>query len=344
MASIAPQETDPEKIDEIKSHLPDSIKSLRACIRCRIIMTKKQFFDLGCPTCEDYLDMKQNENRVLACTSTNFRGFVSVIRPGAFVSRFTGLDKRDPGLYALTVLGKIPDSIMNQSEYEEEAELPLPSQPAPSAGSRQPAPRPKPKKKTKPPTSKKPKVAGAASAGAAAPTSPEASGSESDDADELPDNIRDALAGMASPAPAPASPERPAKAPASPVSLQQHKGPVPDTPVGGVEGVSSVGTPGVIAAGGTATPGMRPPSDGTPAGQVPQGPQPQTLAHPAPAEAGQPGQKRGAPDSQSDEAEKKPRLDAGSSAADGAAGAGLDEDDLKELDEEFDKLVDAEAA
>ena len=61
--------------------------------------------------------MRENENRVVGCTSPHFRGFVSMMRPDAFVSRFNGLDKRQPGCYALMVPGKIPEYILNGNVF-----------------------------------------------------------------------------------------------------------------------------------------------------------------------------------------------------------------------------------
>lgn len=97
---------------------PSSIKNMRACIRCRIIMSKDQFIQLGCPTCRNDLRMQEDEGRVLACTTTDFQGYISMLKPGSFVSRFTGLERRRPGLYALTVNSQIPENILNESDYE----------------------------------------------------------------------------------------------------------------------------------------------------------------------------------------------------------------------------------
>jgi len=93
---------------------------LRACIRCRIILTKQQFFSLGCPTCEETLRLKESEGRVLACTTANYTGIIALLRQGTWVSRFNGLEGRRPGVYALTVHGEIPSRILNESDYEEE--------------------------------------------------------------------------------------------------------------------------------------------------------------------------------------------------------------------------------
>jgi len=122
MAPVAPQAEDPEQIEQIKLYAPSGIKTLRACLRCRLIMTKEQFLQHGCPYCKDVLHMQDDEGRVLACTTTNYQGFIASIRPGAFVSRFNGLDGRLPGCYALTVQGSIPDYILHESEYERDSE------------------------------------------------------------------------------------------------------------------------------------------------------------------------------------------------------------------------------
>mmetsp|Transcript_26088 Transcript_26088/g.59393 ORF Transcript_26088/g.59393 Transcript_26088/m.59393 type:complete len:249 (-) Transcript_26088:75-821(-) len=123
MAPVAPQPEDPDTIAQIRQYAPNGTNRLRACIRCRLIMTKEQFIQYGCPTCRDVLHMQEEEGRVLACTSSNFQGFISSIRPGAFVSRFNGLDKRLPGCYALTVQGTIPDYILHESEFERESDV-----------------------------------------------------------------------------------------------------------------------------------------------------------------------------------------------------------------------------
>merc|ERR1719353_2302007 len=52
--------------------------------------------------------MQESEPRVIACTTQDFEGFIANIRPGGFATRYTGLEKNMPGLYALTVRGEIP--------------------------------------------------------------------------------------------------------------------------------------------------------------------------------------------------------------------------------------------
>lgn len=105
----------------MRMYFPSGMKNLRACIRCRIIMTKDQFLQLGCPTCREVLNMVDNEGRVVACTTTQFQGNFAVIRPGTFASRFNGLDRRRPGCYALAVQGTIPET-MREDASESDAD------------------------------------------------------------------------------------------------------------------------------------------------------------------------------------------------------------------------------
>jgi len=108
-------------IDSVRAHFPCGTKSLRACIQCRVVMEKKQFVELGCPQCPD-LKMRENEQRVSICTTQNFEGFIANIRPGGFSTRFTGLDKSMPGLYALSIgQAQIPAEV---SYDEADADLP----------------------------------------------------------------------------------------------------------------------------------------------------------------------------------------------------------------------------
>lgn len=115
---------DPDDVEEIRRYSPSGTsKTLRACLRCRQIMNKEQFVEYGCPNCRDTLAMQGSEPRVLACTTSNFQGFMTLIRPGAFASRFIGLEHRRPGCYALTTKGSIPDHILHESDAEQESEI-----------------------------------------------------------------------------------------------------------------------------------------------------------------------------------------------------------------------------
>jgi len=98
-------------------------------------MNKEQFIEYGCPNCRDSLSMQGSEPRVLACTTANYQGFMTLIRPGAFASRFIGLEHRRPGCYALTVKGVIPEHILHESEMERESDMEARGRRSPVPGS-----------------------------------------------------------------------------------------------------------------------------------------------------------------------------------------------------------------
>eukprot|EP00434_Breviolum_minutum_P042938 symbB.v1.2.038243.t1/scaffold5892.1/size22708/2 len=100
----------------IRSQLPRETKHLRACMKCRLIMSKGQFFELGCPNCRD-LEMQENENRVFACTTSNYSGFFSMVNPGA-CWKWVPERSQLAGCYALVVHGKLPDFELGDDDYE----------------------------------------------------------------------------------------------------------------------------------------------------------------------------------------------------------------------------------
>jgi|Transcript_78036 hypothetical protein len=111
--------------DAWEQYLPETNKNLRACLQCKTIMTKKQFFEFGCPgkSCKE-LQMKEEEGRVLACTTESWKSCIAIMNPTGFVSRFNGFEGARPGFYTLAVDGKIPDLIPAElAELEEEQDI-----------------------------------------------------------------------------------------------------------------------------------------------------------------------------------------------------------------------------
>lgn len=66
--------------------------------------------------------MKDDQARVRACTTPKYSGVIAMMRPGSFVTRYNGLEKRMPGFYALRVYGRIPDHIRRGGDEMEEDE------------------------------------------------------------------------------------------------------------------------------------------------------------------------------------------------------------------------------
>ncbi|KAJ3254928.1 transcription elongation factor spt4 [Boothiomyces macroporosus] len=67
-------------------------RKLRACMLCSLVKSFDQFRRDGCENCEDVLNMKDDSDRVMDCTSPTFEG----------------------GIYAVQVVGKLPMDIQEQ--------------------------------------------------------------------------------------------------------------------------------------------------------------------------------------------------------------------------------------
>jgi transcription elongation factor SPT4 len=98
-----------EQEDFIFAEVPTELKALRACLRCSLIKTFIQFHDRGCENCE-FLDFKDNDRRVHDCTTSYFSGMISMIEPdGSWVAKWQRIGSFEPGMYAIEVLGTLPD-------------------------------------------------------------------------------------------------------------------------------------------------------------------------------------------------------------------------------------------
>lgn len=53
---------------------PNVQKETRACLACGILQTQEQFFQRGCPNCEEFLRLKQNKAKIVESTSSNYSG------------------------------------------------------------------------------------------------------------------------------------------------------------------------------------------------------------------------------------------------------------------------------
>ena len=58
---------------------PNSMRHLRACLRCGLIKTFDQFKRYGCDNCEDILRFRDKEEMVNSCTTDDFKGFVVLV-------------------------------------------------------------------------------------------------------------------------------------------------------------------------------------------------------------------------------------------------------------------------
>jgi len=85
---------------------PNSLKGLRACMRCGLIKTFDQFYDMGCENCP-FLDMFEEQEKVSKCTSAFFAGTCAVVDPSqSWMAKWLQIASAKPGLYAVDITGE----------------------------------------------------------------------------------------------------------------------------------------------------------------------------------------------------------------------------------------------
>merc|ERR1711964_872767 len=88
-------------------NIPNDMKRLRACIRCKIIKTENQFLKYGCPNCP-FFNMKNKIESVMLSTSPNFQGVISLMNPKeSWVGKWTRAQNHVPGCYCIDITGDI---------------------------------------------------------------------------------------------------------------------------------------------------------------------------------------------------------------------------------------------
>jgi transcription elongation factor SPT4 len=86
--------------------MSNSLRSLRACMVCSYVQTGSKFQSVGCPNCDDFLEMRGSSDTVLDCTSAVFEGMVALNGlEGSWVARWQRLENLKPGCYAVKVEG-----------------------------------------------------------------------------------------------------------------------------------------------------------------------------------------------------------------------------------------------
>lgn len=95
--------------------LPKDLVGLRACLLCHLIKQADQFDKNGCENCEEYLGMKHNRDLVNTCTTSNYSGMIGLTQPSdSWVARWQRINKKEQGIYAISVSGKLPPNILNE--------------------------------------------------------------------------------------------------------------------------------------------------------------------------------------------------------------------------------------
>uniref|UniRef100_A0A8C2AAB5 Transcription elongation factor SPT4 n=1 Tax=Cyprinus carpio TaxID=7962 RepID=A0A8C2AAB5_CYPCA len=89
--------------------VPKDLRHLRACLLCSLVKTIDQFEYDGCDNCESYLQMKGNREMVYECTSSSFDGVIAMMSSeDSWVAKWQRIGNFKPGVYAVTVTGRLP--------------------------------------------------------------------------------------------------------------------------------------------------------------------------------------------------------------------------------------------
>ncbi|KAI1342035.1 Spt4/RpoE2 zinc finger-domain-containing protein [Xylariaceae sp. FL0016] len=86
-----------------------SKRHLRACLVCAILQPVDVFKSVGCPNCNQHLQLRGDHAAIKACTSKEFSGVIAVGKPrqspAAYILR---LEQYITGCYAVRVYGTLP--------------------------------------------------------------------------------------------------------------------------------------------------------------------------------------------------------------------------------------------
>lgn len=75
---------------------------------CSLVQSGTKFTNVGCPNCEEFLEMRGSQDTVADCTSQVFEGMITVTgEEGSWVARWQRLEGYKPGIYAVKVVGVV---------------------------------------------------------------------------------------------------------------------------------------------------------------------------------------------------------------------------------------------
>ena len=95
--------------------IPNQTRKLRACLLCSLVKSLEHFEMDGCENCDDFLHLRSNVEAIFECTSSNFSGIFALLKPeDSWVGRWQRVDKCIPGVYAISVAGKLPSDIVSE--------------------------------------------------------------------------------------------------------------------------------------------------------------------------------------------------------------------------------------
>lgn len=80
---------------------------------CSIVQTTSDFLRHGCPNCEAYLQLTNSPDAVQECTSQVFDSLITLGSPhDSWVAKWQRLTNYVPGVYAVKVVGTLPEGII----------------------------------------------------------------------------------------------------------------------------------------------------------------------------------------------------------------------------------------
>ncbi|KAF2397037.1 putative transcriptional elongation protein Spt4 [Trichodelitschia bisporula] len=99
------------------THFMSGMRNLRACMVCSIILPQAEFNSRGCPNCETVLQLRGSPETVNECTSSNYSGILALTNPArSWAAKWQRLDGYVQGMYAIQVIGVLPDDMIESLE------------------------------------------------------------------------------------------------------------------------------------------------------------------------------------------------------------------------------------
>lgn len=90
---------------------------MRACMVCSIVKPYNDFHRSGCPNCESILQLQNSPDAIAECTSAVFDSLITVGNPqSSWVAKWQRLTSYTPGIYAVKVVGTLPDEVLQVLE------------------------------------------------------------------------------------------------------------------------------------------------------------------------------------------------------------------------------------
>jgi transcription elongation factor SPT4 len=81
---------------------------------CSIILPQPEFLKNGCPNCDEFLELKDSMDQINECTSSNFNGCIALTDPEkSWVAKWMRLEGYVQGMYAVQVVGQLPEDIVD---------------------------------------------------------------------------------------------------------------------------------------------------------------------------------------------------------------------------------------